>query len=417
MLRTGWMRWSVVLAAWTLVGLFFTSQHYLHVAVLLDRQATWWRSLLSTIPDWYLWAALTPLIVRLAHWYPLVDRRTLGPRLLMHCSAGAVLAMLHMFLSVSFFLWLAPIPCMVTGWSEQFQLNFVSSYHWNVLIYALLVAITHAANYYSTSQSETRRAWQLEARLAQARLQALQAQIHPHFLFNTLNTIAELIHERPAAAEAMILHLATLLRQTLDGADAPIITLEEELESIRRYLEIELVRFEDRLTVRWAIDPQVRGALLPRLLLQPVIENAIRHGTSRVARHGQIDIRASGDGEKLQIEIRDNGAGLAPAEVKDRRGGVGLANIKARLREYFGDDQSFQLAAGPGQGAVAVLVLPLRWGRGAGSAGASSGNACRVVDIERTLTEMPSAPAAALRDDLRRGVLVESPTVTAGSEE
>lgn len=364
--RRFWSQSGWVLAFWTLLGLFFTTQHYLQIGELLDGRTSWGRSLVSTMPDWYLWAALTPLIVRLAQWFP-VERGHLGLRLLLHGSAATVISVAHLILAIGIFMALAPAPGMATDWTAQFRVNFAMSFHWNVMIYGMLVVLTQLRTYHRRSREEARRAWQLEARLAESRLQALQAQLHPHFLFNTLSTIAELVHERPSTAEAMIVSLGDLLRETLAGAGTPTVSVREELEYLRKYLAIEQIRFEDRLTVVWRVEHQALGARVPRLILQPLVENAVRHGVGRVARQGLIEIVARRAGERLRLEVRDNGGGLTGPSPRGRPGGLGLENTRARLQQLYGANQRFDLHAGagdaesrPGQesGVVAALEIP-----------------------------------------------------------
>jgi two-component system, LytTR family, sensor kinase len=341
------------------VGLFFTSQHMLFAQTFLGQPAAWSRSILATLPDWYLWGALTPLIALFSRRFPL-ERARLAARVPLHLLAGAVVALLHLSLAASMFLWIEPVPRNSTTWREQFDLNFVVVFHWNVLIYAMIVAVTHAMTYLRRSREEKQRAWQLEARLALARLETLQVQLQPHFLFNTLNTVSELIHERPEAAEAMTIRLADLLRLTLDGAAQQTVRLIDELGYVGKYLEIEQVRFEDRLSVRWLIEKETHAAIVPRLFLQPLVENAVRHGVSRVSRRGLIEVSARRVDGLLMIQVRDNGFGLRDPRAECRTGGVGLENTRARLEQLYGAAASLTLRAGDEQGVVATVILPFK---------------------------------------------------------
>ena len=194
--------------------------------------------------------------------------------------------------------------------SAYFHLLFVGNLRTNLIIYALLLFGVMAANYYRRYLAGEQRAAQLQAQLAQAQLQALKMQLHPHFLFNTLNAISELVHKEPETAERMVIQLSDMLRVSLDSIGVQEIPLEQELEFLRRYLDIEETRFRDRLRIRMDVDPETLGAYVPNMILQPLVENAIRHGISPLSRGGSIDIRARRNGETLNLQICDDGRGL-----------------------------------------------------------------------------------------------------------
>jgi sensor histidine kinase YesM len=200
----------------------------------------------------------------------------------------------------------------------------------------------------------------LAASLAEARLQALQMQLQPHFLFNTLNTLAGLARDgRQAEVVALIAELGDLLRYSLANNDRQEVSLEEELEFVERYLAIEGVRFGDRLTVAFEIEPEALGAAVPTLLLQPIVENAIRHGIAASPLPGRIDIRAHAADGRLRIEVRDNGIGLDLNGSAPRQG-IGLENTRARLFQLHGNRSALRMQAAEGGGMRLVLELPLR---------------------------------------------------------
>jgi signal transduction histidine kinase len=198
----------------------------------------------------------------------------------------------------------------------------------------------------------------LEARLAQAQLESLKLQLHPHFLFNTLNTITALINTDPRAAERMVSGLSDLLRLSLRSAPEPEVPLDRELEVLDRYVEIQTVRFKDRLTVAFEIDPSVRRALVPNLILQPLVENAIRHGIAPRAAPGRIEIRATRVDGRLALRVTDDGVGAAPGVVP--REGIGLSNARARLRSLYGTAHRFYAGRGPGGGFAVSIDIPFR---------------------------------------------------------
>jgi two-component system, LytTR family, sensor kinase len=334
--------WLVVLAAWTLLAAVFAVSSSL-TYVITYRPPQWGRTFGLALTEWYPWAALTPVVVLLANRLTLARRRKLL-RALALAAAGLPIAMAKVMLTTGL--------RAIAGSAEYYQISNLATQY---LIYWAIVAIAHAAAYYRGERERELRASQAETRLAEARLQLLRMQIHPHFLFNTLNTIAELVHENPSAAERMIGSLSQLLRETLDAGTIDRVTLGRELELLERYVEIQRSRFGDRLDVRTQIDPDTRDALVPIFILQPLVENAIRHGLSARIHAGRIDIIARREGHRVAIEVRDDGIGLTAGE---RREGVGLGNSRARLVELYGPAQDFEVANAEGAGTVVRLSIP-----------------------------------------------------------
>jgi two-component system LytT family sensor kinase len=224
-----------------------------------------------------------------------------------------------------------------------------------------IVVLGHLGwQYYLRYRDRERQAAALSAELVNARLEALRMQLNPHFLFNTLNAVLALIHEDPAAADRMLVQLSHLLRRTLDSGSAYEVPLREELQFLRMYLEIEQIRFQDRLQITFDIDPDTEDLLVPQLILQPLVENALRHGILPRDQPGQIHLRARQNGDRLELSVRDNGIGLPdPAETGTRKG-VGLQNVRSRLNHLYGVTQFFQLREAPGGGAEAILSIPVR---------------------------------------------------------
>jgi hypothetical protein len=367
--RRRWLRVVLLVATWTAIGLFFGTQQFLMVALVLDRPITWWEAVASSMPDWYAWAVLAPAAFWLARRFPF-ERDRWRRAALVHVPACLALAALHIFLVslvVVFVLpWLLDRPGNTAGWLRQFERILAVFFHWNVLIYFALVALCHARDFYGRYRERERRALELESRLAVAQLQALRTQLHPHFLFNALNAVAELIHEAPDTAEAMILRLAELLRLALRTENAQEVPLLQEVEFARRYLEIEQVRFGDRLCVDVSIDPATRDALVPSFALQPLVENAVRHGLYPKPGAGRIEIRATrGDDGSLRLGVYDDGPGLQ--KPGPDRHGLGLANTRARLAQLYGPLGRLDLESPAAGGLRATLVVPFRLPDGRGS--------------------------------------------------
>jgi len=251
----------------------------------------------------------------------------------------------------------AMIYTLLRAWIGRYESWGAQPVVFALVYWEILIAI-HAYDYYRKYTERERRAAELEKLLSQARLRALQMQLNPHFLFNTLHSISSLMHTDVEAADRMIARLSDLLRQALDTTDAQEVPLRQELDFLRRYLEIEQTRFGDRLKVALDIAPDTLDARVPNLILQPLVENAIRHGIEPHARVGVIELRARQSHGTLRMEVRDNGGGL-PAEAGDRER-IGLTNTRARLLQLFGEQFHFELSNPPTGGTLVALSIPLR---------------------------------------------------------
>ena len=346
--------WVSGFGFWTLIGLSFASQFYLS-SFKAGRPVTWGEAVVWSLGDWYVWAVMSLPIVKLARRFRFDDARW-ARNVAVHLAASAICSLVYMALRA----WVGQAQSWLGGsrvsFAETFNPLVVKTFHLNLLIYWVIVSVHHAFDYYRQVQQRELRAAELEKRLAQARLQALQMQFNPHFLFNTLHAISSLMHQDVEAADRMITRLGDLLRYALESTDAQEVALRQELDFLNRYLEIEKTRFGERLAVRLDIAPDTLDALVPNLVLQPLVENAIRHGIEPRARPGQIDLRAWREDGKLKLEVRDNGVGLAPC--RQPKEGVGLSNTRARLEHLYGELHRFELGNAPGGGLAVRLELP-----------------------------------------------------------
>lgn len=298
----------------------------------------------------YSWAALTPLIlVASRRWQ--VERHNLTRHLLIHFCLGLVFAASQTIIYHCGLALLSPeaafeeVPGLAGPWS--FALN-------GILAYASILAIHQAVLHFRKSQER-------EFRLQQSQLQILKMQLHPHFLFNTLNTIAQLIYENREAAEKMLVSLSDMLRASLTQMSVQEVMLKQELEFVGKYLEIMKMRFDDRLSVRMDIDPRALRAYVPTMLLQPLVENSIRHGIDPRGGDGRIEIRATLEDGTLRLVVADNGCGIVQDGVHYADAGrVGLTNTRARLDYLYGPEHSFELRNVPGRGASVNIGLPFR---------------------------------------------------------
>ncbi len=349
-------RWVLGFVFWTLIGLSFASQFYLS-SFKAGRPVSWSQAVGWSLGDWYVWALLALPIFQLARRFRFDARRWVR-NVGIHLVASAVFSLAYILLRAVLGQAQSRLSGVPVTFTEAFDPLVVKTFHFNLLIYWVIVSVSHAFSYYRQYQERALRATELERRLAQARLQALQMQLNPHFLFNTLNAISSLMHKDIAAADRMITRLADLLRYALDTTDAHEVPLGKELAFLERYLEIEKIRFGTRLSVRVDIAPEVQDARVPNLILQPLVENAIKHGIERRARPGVIELIARSQNALLHIEVRDNGPGLVTDQPA--REGIGLSNTRARLQQLYGGAHRFELRNGEAGGLVVELELPLR---------------------------------------------------------
>jgi LytS/YehU family sensor histidine kinase len=241
---------------------------------------------------------------------------------------------------------------------------FQSLFFYNVVdditgTYVPIVLIAHVVSYYTSFRQRELRASQLQAQLAKARLQALKSQLQPHFLFNTMHSISALMLTDVRAADQMMTRLSDLLRMSLEAESTQVIALNRELDFVNCYLEIEKIRFEERLTIIWDISPETLDAQVPHLLLQPLVDNAVKHGIAKLAAAGRIRITAKSQGGELQLEISDNGPGFGKAGSFQHTG-LGLRITRERLESLYGQDQSMELLGSPEGGSTVRVCIPFR---------------------------------------------------------
>jgi Putative regulator of cell autolysis len=355
-----WLRFAVLLAGATVIALFFAIQS--HIAHGGDEPALPWRRVItSDLGCWYAWAALFPLVWWLARRFPLESPR-LGRGLAVQLTAMIVVMVVQPCL-MAVMVWIIrgfSDPLMVIAGRISNMLAWVVGE--GVVVYWVMLLACHAIHYQSRLRAQELRGSHLEVQLAQAQLNALKMQLHPHFLFNTLNSISALLHEDVEAADRMVARLGDFLRLTLEHSENQEVTLAQELEFLRCYLDIESTRFQERLRISFDIAPGTLNALTPNLILQPLVENAIRHGIAHRIEPGCVEIRSERHGESLQIQIRDDGPGFASNTKAAKREGIGLANTRARLERLYGSSYVLRLSNGTQPGATVTLEIPFHVG-------------------------------------------------------
>ena len=350
--------WSLVLLVATALGIVSTTLAW-QLTMSLERTATYFRWLVVlNCAYWYAWAAFTPAIVWLSQRFRF-ERQGLLRTLLVHVPAVLFFSLAHIGVMQGAQWWLVTSDGGVYSWWPQAQRAALVNFDWEMMTYWAIVGLSHALLYYRESRDRQLRASQLETRLIEAQLKTLQQQIHPHFLFNTLNAISALMHRDVAAADRTLMRLSDLLRLTLERLGDQEVTLDEELDFLRKYVDIERTRFGDRLNVRFDIPPDTLPALVPTLLLQPLVENANKHGVARKSCAGHIVVTARRDNDKLRVEVRDDGVGLSEDALTALHKGIGVSTTRARLQHQFGADYRFEFHR-LSQGVAVVVAVPWR---------------------------------------------------------
>lgn len=352
-------KWGAILAVWTLVGLFFTSQIALQNQ-LSPNPVSFWRILSWQLFSGYVWFAISPIVLWLGDRFPFEGGRWRFA-LPVHVAASFLIALTQ--LAIDAFV----LPKL--GYLQQFQsASFFETYkifllvnlHFSVAIYWAVLAIHQAIKYYRKYRERELKTSQLEGQLAKSRLQVLKMQLHPHFLFNTLNAISELIYRDAESAERMITDLSDLLRMSFENLEVQEISLKQELEFLEKYIEIEQMRFHDRLRIEIEVAADTLDASVPNMILQPLVENAIKHGIAPRSEGGRIDIGARRNNGHLEITVSDDGIGVPFGDVEHMTEGVGLSNTRRRLRHLYGDRHRFDLEALATRGLKVNLAIPFK---------------------------------------------------------
>lgn len=341
--------------AWTFIGLSFASQFHISSGKA-GVPVGWAQAIGEALGDWYVFALLSPVARGMSRWFRLDDEHW-SYVLPIHLAASAGFSVAYMLLRAGVSHLMSLAGSVPVGFGAALGPLLVKTWHFNLLVYWILVLVHHALEYYRRYQDRERHNAQLERDLALARLEALQMQLNPHFLFNSLNAISALMQRDVDAADRMLVRLSELLRHALDTRSEQEIPLGRELEALKRYLDIEQIRFGERLRVSIDVPAELRMCPVPNLILQPLVENAIRHGIEPRARPGHIRVEAERLGDSIELRVMDDGVGLGPG----LREGIGLSNTRSRILELHGDAASLRVenAPGPAGGVIVAVRLPI----------------------------------------------------------
>ena len=352
------LRWPCVVGVATVLGILSSMLALQFTYSLGMSRARWVTLIVLNCTYWYLWALFTPAIVWLSQRFRF-EWQGLHRAILVHLPAVALFSFAHIAAMGAVQWWFVTMDGRPFSWWYEVKRSALQNFDWEMMTYWAIAGLSHAVLYYGESRRRALRASQLETRLVEAQMAALRQQLQPHFLFNTLHAISSLMHMDVEAADRTLMRLSDLLRMTLENMGLPEIPLQAELDFLAKYLEIEQTRFNDRLFVRFDVQPETLDVLVPTLLLQPLVENAIKHGISRKSGPGHIQITARREHTKLWVEVRDDGRGLSETALTALQKGIGVSTTRARLQHQFGADFRFEFHRLE-EGLAVVVAVPWR---------------------------------------------------------
>jgi signal transduction histidine kinase len=352
--------WLMAFGFWTLIVLVYSTRQQLRIGSYEWVRISWVEGLKASAAQWYSWGLLSVAIYWVNRRLPFAPHALL-PRLLAHVPLSLLFTVAYSYVDYGATQLIG--AASDRDWVGPTLLETMSRvvYRFGTFVYWAIVMIFIAMDYQNDLRKREVRAATLERLLADARLEALRTQLDPHFLFNTLNSISAYVERAPRKARLMIEQLGDMLRLSLEHATEQEIPLERELTFVDRYVQLQLVRFADRMDVRVQIDPEATAAAVPTLLLQPLVENAIRHGVSQIAAPGAIEISAWRSDERLHLRVRDSGPGLPAGWTLESSAGIGLKNTRARLEHLYGPGHyGLEIASDGEQGTRVDVSIPYR---------------------------------------------------------
>lgn len=356
--RHPWLIWLVSYAFWSFIAVI-SAAAMARLNHIFGHDTTLWQQLKLPLVNNLIFATFTPILLHIGLRYPL-QRGKWPVRSLFYSAGALVFTAAHVLVRILVY----PVTEGVSGkaiplsWSLYQRVFLYDLTEDCFYIYLPIVLFTHVLLYYQEAQERELRTSQLETRLVQAQLKALKSQLQPHFLFNTLHSISSLMLTNVNAADSMIARLSDLLRMSLEGSTWQETTLNRELQFVNGYLEIEKMRYGERLKVRTAIDSNTLDARVPHLLLQPLVENAIRHGIGKLPDGGEVWLSARRENSHLHIQVGDSGPGFAFNREWNAKHGLGLTTTRERLAGLYGDRQRLDLRSTPGRGTVVHVYVP-----------------------------------------------------------
>lgn len=359
-MKIPWKSVGIGLAVWSIIGFLFAFEFYLSNYKSI-KFISWWDVIVGFLWEISSYAVFTPLLLKFGTVYPLefqISVKRFFRNFLIHLVAAFFFAIICFFLQYFVYGIIQGEICL-----DCFKLEVLVNPNYlrrGVIIYWGIILVGQGVGYFRRLNNEKIRVAQLSTQLSEAQLSALKMQIHPHFLFNTLNSIVGLIQTDKDSAEIMTRKLSDFLRLTLKNSGEMTVSLEQEFSFIKTYLDIEKVRFQKRLTVEFCYDENILAAKVPNLTLQPLVENSIKHGISRKKKDGRIKISAFRDGDFLVLEVLDNGdwSDKVHNGMESEKSGVGLKNTAERLKQIYGNNHFFSLVNDEETDTVATIKIP-----------------------------------------------------------
>jgi len=350
-MRKRWAHWIAAVLLWSTLGVLF--------ALPGLSSSNWGRALLASLAQWWSWGLVAPVIFWADARLPFKENQ-LGMRAVAHLLASVPLTLLYFYVvvAVSVFLGLGKWSALTRPLSPMNTFGLL----WSWVVYWVIFGVIQTFRYYEHYRASELRLERMERNFSQARLNALRMQLDPHFLFNALNTVSSQVERNPRLARTMIEHLGDLLRLSLDARDRQAVPLAEELAFLNHYVAIQKIRFADNLQIEIQVLPEVKYALVPCLIVQPLVENAIRHGISRRASGGTVTVIAQHVEGQLEIRVADDGVGLPTGWTLETSSGMGLSVTRERILGLYPDgDSSFSVRPRSGGGTEVEISLPLRF--------------------------------------------------------
>jgi sensor histidine kinase YesM len=355
-----WRRLLLPLGLWTLLVLFFSTRTEVRGEPFVWIPITWGQALKISVAQWSAWGGLALIIIWIDRRLP-IARDALFQRFLVHVPLSVIFTVAYTYL------YHANLMVLDAPRDASLLAGGVLSTAWRVIhrnttfFYWVIVGTYIAVDYQNYLKNRLVRTAELERLLSDARLNVLRTQLQPHFLFNALNAISAHIENDPRTARLMLERLGDLLRLSLDHIDHQEIGLDQEMAFVERYLQLQAMRFEDRLHISMSVTPDAHDALVPSFILQPLVENAVQHGAAARSANGTIAVEAWRDNGTVRLAVRDNGPGLPPGWTVENSEGIGIANTRERLRHLYGEqNQSLKISEEPGGGVRVDLSLPFR---------------------------------------------------------
>lgn len=360
--KISWKKWLLIALAWELIAFYFIFQNYIF-SINAGTPFDWQRSLSYRLTNNLYWILLTPLLFYIGKKIKLEPGK-IAKNILIVTGLGILISLAQAHLSIItslFFARFYSVPVM-PFWERIIlaEYGMLGLAFDSFFLYFGAMSIIYGINYYRKNKEHQYNLSQLEARLAQAEVQAMKMQLHPHFLFNTLHAISTLMHRDPNAADKMITQLSNLLRISLDNIGVQEVLLRDELNFLEQYIEIQKMRFQDSLEIKMDIAPETFNIQVPNLILQPIVENAFKHGVEEISGEKRINITSRLENKMLMISVEDNGPGTKEVTGEASQAGLGLKNTRERLRQLYGSNSELVIENSIPKGLIVKLNIPIK---------------------------------------------------------